>query len=146
MKYIVGDAFGFWLQTPSLTPKDSNNPSWRIVDYNTTSYHVEDYTQFITGLTEIQRTGKIGWYEEYVFSKLYKINSGVINTQAIQDAISLIASDPIAYQTWNTNYNTQYEDPDSKLKDYCNMVYSQTDDQELCQERGIYQTSTNDII
>lgn len=140
------EPYGFFLQTPSLTPKDSNNPSFRLVDYDTNNYMMTDYSQYITGLLKAQRTGNVTWIKEYSFKELYGVPGGFITTSVIQSTIEKIMESPTLFFVWKANYACQYEDPDDKLEYYCEMIYPRTDDIELCLLKGPYQEALSDNV
>jgi len=131
--------YGFWMQCPSLTPKDGNNPGFRVMDYNRTTTALTDYTQYYTAMTEIQRQGSVSWMKEYQFSEAYHVSSGVIDTNTLKDVILSIYQNPMLYSLWEANHDCQYSDTDDILQNYCEAVYSQENDINLCIAKGLYQ-------
>merc|ERR1712032_28257 len=128
-----------WLQAPSLTPKNVNNPSFRIVDYDDDSYLITDHTQYISGVTETQRDWKVTWRKEDSFREEYQMSSPTYTTQSIHQVLTNITNNPMLFFRWYANYATQYFSPSSKTNTLCEMFYAASDDASQCQHNGVYQ-------
>jgi hypothetical protein len=70
--YSLG-LYGSMLLSASLTTKDGNNPSFRVVQYDPSTYAVLDYTVYYTDLSVADEANPPKWTEEYTFSTTYGI-------------------------------------------------------------------------
>jgi hypothetical protein len=84
------------------------------------------------------------WRKEYQFSVLYNITTG-INAETIQQTVEYIRNNPLVYNIWKSNYDTQYADPEDLTNDLCDMYYVRESSVDACTIAGPYQT-TPDII
>ncbi|KAG8444288.1 hypothetical protein GDO86_009463, partial [Hymenochirus boettgeri] len=72
----VGSVFVAPAVTPikSVLETDSNNPGFRLYQYDTSDYHLLDLWHYYLNLTEANRRNESLWDLEYIMTKTYQIN------------------------------------------------------------------------
>ena len=141
--------FGWWLQAPSLTPKNDNNPAFRIVDFDNSTYQFTDHTQYISGMTDTQRNWHVTWLKEYSFRETYQMTAPYYTSQSIREVLTNITTNPILFFRWYANYATQYFNPKDKSEELCEMFYATNSDVSQCEDDGVYQvfpSSNRDMV
>lgn len=86
------------MMAPSITPYLSNNPSYRVAKYSTSTGEILDFSQTFMNISEANSTTPPVWKVEFASSKkTYGITSWS-NSQARRLAVSMLKDD----KTWNT--------------------------------------------
>lgn len=103
--------------TPSISPIYGNNPSYKVFQYDKTTFSLTDYDgYYIEGLT----TSKPEWRFGYNFRETYLQNS--INSKSMYDVSEKIFKD----STYKTNYIRFYSsgNPKAFSGDYKDWIYN----------------------
>lgn len=119
---------GSYLVAPSLTPKNSNNPTFRHVFYNTTTAQLLDYDQYYADLMNATLTGLLKFPREYNYQKVYQESS--LDTPSIASVINKIANDLVFFNIWNANNDAQYNT--KRADNLCAMYFVTEAEQNAC--------------
>jgi len=109
---IIYDDYGrpiSWiLLAPAVSPREPglaegsgpNNPSIRLVKFDTNSGQVLDYTQYFLNLTEANINGRAEWRVAYNFTRLYGMPD--FNSLALHNIASAMLTHPYVFQKYYT--------------------------------------------
>jgi hypothetical protein len=101
--------------TSSFTPKEDNNPSFRYVSYNTSSFAIRDYSDYYTDMSLADSDNPPQWNKEYSFTSAYdmpQLDYGSLYASLKADKHSI-------YDTWYGYYG--------QLSSQMSNKYSQQD-------------------
>ena len=91
--------------TPSLM-SDKRFPSFRVYDYDPTTFKLIDYTQYYANLTDIILTNNFKFQKQYSFRKLYNSsNLDCDSYYSLRDRIN----DGSLYQKYCNQYTPGFE-------------------------------------
>jgi hypothetical protein len=62
---------GALMLSSSISPKDLNNPSFRLVSYDRSTFELLDYSDYYTDLSQTLTGAEPVWQLEYTFSSTY---------------------------------------------------------------------------
>jgi len=116
---------------PSLTPKNDNNPTFRLVFFNSTTTQLLDYDQYYSDLMNATFTGSLKFVREYNYKKLYQ--ESALDTPSVSSVIEKIAHDLVFFNIWNANNDAQYTS--KRSDDVCQMAFLTESDQDSCADQ-----------
>jgi len=102
---INGSPVGVLYIAPSVTTFANRNPSFRFYQYDTSTFEVLDYYQYIMNLTDANLTDKPQWVLEY--SALSEYSMTDLSPSSWMDLTNRMENDDELFQTWFRNYMTQ---------------------------------------
>ncbi|XP_075720386.1 cyclic GMP-AMP phosphodiesterase SMPDL3A isoform X2 [Rhinoderma darwinii] len=120
----VGSAFVAPAVTPikSSSEKESNNPGFRLYQFDTNSYSLKDLWHYYLNLTDANLRKEALWKLEYIMTKQYNIKD--LQPESLQELIIRFQkSQSVDFQTYYKNYLVNFDTPDSCEK--------------LCKERQV---------
>eukprot|EP01095_Lingulamoeba_sp_RSL-Kostka_P017246 TRINITY_DN8854_c0_g1_i2.p1 TRINITY_DN8854_c0_g1~~TRINITY_DN8854_c0_g1_i2.p1 ORF type:complete len:330 (-),score=72.47 TRINITY_DN8854_c0_g1_i2:52-1041(-) len=123
-------ALSTYLVAPSLTPKNENNPSFRIVSYNRTNLVPIDYDQYYNNLVKTMFTGTVNFELEYRFSDIY--SQPTLNVTSINNVINNIKDNAVLYTLWNGFKHVSYDS--GYVGDVCKMIFPVKDSYSICED------------
>ena len=67
----------------SISPKDLNNPTFRLVSYDKSTFELLDYSDYYTDLSQTLQGNAPVWQELYTFSSAYSLQGKKIATKTV---------------------------------------------------------------
>lgn len=91
----------------SVTPRSENNPSYRVMSYDPTSFEITDYLTYSFDLPSVmQSSGPISisksisyWHLEYSFSASY-LNDQDLSPEQLAGLVKALSADQSEFDTW----------------------------------------------
>jgi len=87
---------------PSITTYGGLNPSFRVFQYNRTSFELLDYTEYVVNLTEANLNDRADWFISYSAREAYSLNS--LQPADMQDFIVRMGEDDDLFDEYLLNY------------------------------------------
>uniref|UniRef100_A0A6I8SL29 Sphingomyelin phosphodiesterase acid-like 3A n=1 Tax=Xenopus tropicalis TaxID=8364 RepID=A0A6I8SL29_XENTR len=119
--------------TPAVTPirsaleTDSNNPGFRLYQYDTTDYHLLDLWHYFLNLTEANLKNESSWNLEYIMTKTYQIKD--LQPESLEGLVKRFQQpESIEFLYYYKNYLVSFDsrvgcDPLCKLQQICAIQY-----------------------
>ncbi|XP_057296726.1 acid sphingomyelinase-like phosphodiesterase 3b isoform X2 [Hydractinia symbiolongicarpus] len=119
-------ASSFMLTMPGLTPVYSENPSFRLIEYDSKKQRLMNFKQFYMDLSLSNALEKPIWDVDYNLSEEYNIKNGL--TASVVESVLRKLLDPEDHGVTVSNYFRHYRsrfDGDMKLRymEYCGGIY-----------------------
>ncbi|XP_073532054.1 cyclic GMP-AMP phosphodiesterase SMPDL3A [Phyllobates terribilis] len=110
----VGSAFVAPAVTPikSASEQDSNNPGFRLYQYDTNSYSLKDLWHYYLNLTDANLRKEAMWKLEYIMTKEYNIQD--LCPESLQELIGRFQKPrSVDFHNYYKNYVVSFDTPDS---------------------------------
>jgi sphingomyelin phosphodiesterase acid-like 3 len=88
------DPISFGLVSPSISPIFSNNPGFRIFDYDQQSGMINDFRQYYADVFTANTLGSMEWNEQYTFTE--KWGEKFVDLDAMKEMAHMLATSPKA--------------------------------------------------
>ena len=131
----------------SFSPKQDNNPSFRYLSYDVSSFHVLDYTDYYVDLSATSITSPPVWNKEYTFSSTYEIYGGVNTTSYGNLYNQLSKSGHSLFDIWFSNsvqQSDQVSQSNSKSDYLCAFINLDKDSLGNCMGKKISKPTHTD--
>ncbi|XP_053566751.1 acid sphingomyelinase-like phosphodiesterase 3a [Bombina bombina] len=106
----VGSVFVAPAVTPikSLSELDSNNPGFRLYQYDTNNFNLQDLWHYYLNLTDANLRKEARWNLEYIMTKTYKIKD--LQPESLEELVKRF-QDPITddFQNYYKNYIVNFD-------------------------------------
>ncbi|KAM3931611.1 cyclic GMP-AMP phosphodiesterase SMPDL3A [Leptodactylus fuscus] len=109
----VGSVFVAPAVTPikSASEKDSNNPGFRLYQYDTNTYSLKDLYHYYLNLTDANLRKEAIWELEYIMTKEYNIKD--LQPESLQELISRFQKpQSVDFQNYYKNYIVNFDIPE----------------------------------
>ncbi|OCT80206.1 acid sphingomyelinase-like phosphodiesterase 3a [Xenopus laevis] len=128
--------------TPAVTPirsvleTDSNNPGFRLYQYDTMNHHLLDLWHYYLNLTEANLKNESSWDLEYIMTKTYQIKD--LQPESLGDLVKRFQQPgSIEFLNYYKNYLVSFDsrvgcDPLCKIQQICAIQYLDKDSYTKC--------------
>ncbi|XP_069830995.1 cyclic GMP-AMP phosphodiesterase SMPDL3A [Dendropsophus ebraccatus] len=125
----VGSAFVAPAVTPikSASESESNNPGFRLYQYDNNDYSLKDLWHYYLNLTDANLSKKALWKLEYIMTKEYNIKN--LQPESLQDLVTRFQTpQSVEFQNYYKNYLVNFDAPSGcenlcKKRQVCAIQY-----------------------